>query len=57
MKQADTSVLSVLNNLFNPLSKRRVKELAMSEDDEGRYSVRLSQEVEASGRQNAIATG
>jgi chromosome transmission fidelity protein 18 len=57
MKQADSSLNTVLNNLFNPLSRKRVKELGMGEEDEGRYVARLSREVDGSGRESSIATG
>jgi len=57
MKEADSSVHSVLNNLFNPLTRKRVKELAMGEEEEGKYVARLSREVEGSGRENSIASG
>jgi chromosome transmission fidelity protein 18 len=57
MKQADTSINSVLNNLFNPLTRKRVKELAMGEEEESRYVARLSREVEGSGKESSIASG
>ena len=57
MKQADTSLNSVLNNLFNPLTRKRIKELAMGEEEEAKYVARLSREVDGSGRENSIASG
>ncbi|CAA7271466.1 unnamed protein product [Cyclocybe aegerita] len=57
MKEADTNYISVLNNLFTPLSKKRVKELALTDEDEARFVSRLSGEVEASGRESNIASG
>ncbi|KAF9014074.1 P-loop containing nucleoside triphosphate hydrolase protein [Cyathus striatus] len=57
MKEAETSVLTILNNLFSPMTKKRVKELGMNEEEEGRYVARLSHEVDGSGRENSIATG
>lgn len=57
MKEADSSVISVLNSIFNPLSKKRVKELALTDDEESRYVARLSHEIEGSGRESGIATG
>lgn len=57
MNHADTSLSSVLNNLFNPLTRKRVKELAMSEEEEGKYVARLGREVDGSGRENSIASG
>ena len=57
MKETDTSLNSVLNNLFSPLSKKRVKELAMGEEEEGRYVARLAQEIDESGKESSIALG
>ncbi|RDB21482.1 Chromosome transmission fidelity protein 18 [Hypsizygus marmoreus] len=57
MKEAETSLNTVLNNLFNPLTRKRVKELAMGEEEEGRFVSRLSREIEASGRESSIALG
>lgn len=57
MKEAETSIVSVLNNLFNPLTKKRVKELAMGEEEETKYVARLSREVDGSGRESGVAVG
>ncbi|KAG5653696.1 hypothetical protein H0H81_011276 [Sphagnurus paluster] len=57
MKEADASLNTVLNNLFNPLTKKRVKELALTEEEEGRYVARLSREIDGSGRESSIALG
>jgi chromosome transmission fidelity protein 18 len=57
MKEADATVNSVVNNLFNPLSRKRVKELALSDEEEARYVLRLSREIESSGRDSTIASG
>lgn len=57
MKGADTSYLSILNNIFSPLSKKRVKELGMTDEEEGKYVTRLSREIESSGKENSIASG
>ncbi|KAG5645600.1 hypothetical protein DXG03_005738 [Asterophora parasitica] len=57
MKEADTSLSTVLNDLFNPLTKKRVKELALTEEEEGRYVARLSREIDGSGRESSIALG
>ncbi|KIK59483.1 hypothetical protein GYMLUDRAFT_227055 [Collybiopsis luxurians FD-317 M1] len=56
MKEADNSVLSALNSLFTPLSKRRVQELGL-EEHEARYVSRLSHEIDACGKDSAIAIG
>jgi chromosome transmission fidelity protein 18 len=57
MKVADINYLAVLNNLFSPLSKKRVKELGMTDDEEGKYVSRLSREIEGSGKESNIASG
>lgn len=57
IKGGDTNYLSIINNLFSPLSKKRVKELGMTDEEEGRYVARLSREIEGSGRESSIASG
>lgn len=57
MKEGDVSVLSVVNSIFSPLTKKRVKELAMTEEQESKYVGRLSHEIESSGKDAAIANG
>ncbi|KAK0239840.1 P-loop containing nucleoside triphosphate hydrolase protein [Armillaria nabsnona] len=57
MKEAEMSVISALNDLFSPLSKRRVKELGMGDEEESRYVGRLSRVVESCGRDSSIAIG
>ncbi|KAF5315882.1 hypothetical protein D9611_004969 [Ephemerocybe angulata] len=57
MKEAEHSVQVVLNNLFSPLSKKRVKELGLTEQDEAKYVSRLYHDIDGSGRESAIATG
>lgn len=57
MKEADSSITSVVNSLFNPMSRKRVKELAMGDEDEARYVGRLSREVDGSGRESSVAIG
>ncbi|KDR73607.1 hypothetical protein GALMADRAFT_251349 [Galerina marginata CBS 339.88] len=57
MKEEDTTVQSVLNNLFTPLTKKRVKELGLTDDEEGRYVARLTREIDGSGRENTVASG
>jgi chromosome transmission fidelity protein 18 len=57
MKEADASIMSVLNDLFTPLSKRRVKELALTEEEQGQYTSRLSREVDSCGKDSALAVG
>ncbi|KAJ7157004.1 P-loop containing nucleoside triphosphate hydrolase protein [Mycena crocata] len=57
MKEADSSLVSVLNSLFTPLTRKRVKELALTEVEESKYVGRLSREVDGCGRENSIAVG
>ena len=57
MKEADASSSAVLNSLFAPLPKRRVKELGLSEEAERRYVGRLSADLDASGTLDKIAIG
>ncbi len=57
MKEGDGSFTTVLGNLFAPLSKKRVKDLAMNELDESRYVSRLSRDLEASDSLDKIAWG
>ena len=57
MKETDSTVQSVLNNLFSPLQKKRVREMGLTEEEEARYVGRLSHEVGGAGRDAAIASG
>ncbi len=57
MKEAEMSVISTLNDLFSPLSKRRVKELGMGDEEESRYVGRLSRVVDSCGKDSSIAIG
>ncbi|TFK54597.1 P-loop containing nucleoside triphosphate hydrolase protein [Heliocybe sulcata] len=57
MKEADTSMTSVLNDLFSPMSKKRVKEAGLTEEEETRYVDRLSREVDGSGSTDKVAMG
>ncbi|KAL4266142.1 AAA+ ATPase domain-containing protein [Pleurotus pulmonarius] len=56
-READNTISSVLNSLFSPMTRKRVKELGLTEDQEGRYISRLSQEIDAVGKESSIATG
>ncbi|KAJ7905842.1 hypothetical protein B0H14DRAFT_2661855 [Mycena olivaceomarginata] len=55
MKEAETSLISVLNSLFTPLTRKRVKELGLTEAEETKYVGRLSREVDGCGRESSIA--
>ncbi|KAJ7219569.1 P-loop containing nucleoside triphosphate hydrolase protein [Mycena pura] len=57
MKEAETSLVSVINGLFTPLTQKRVKELGMTEVEESKYVVRLSREIDGCGRESSIAVG
>lgn len=57
IKENDSSFTTTLGNLFAPLSKKRVKELGLTESDELRYVSRLSADVDASGSIDRVATG
>ncbi|TFK76193.1 P-loop containing nucleoside triphosphate hydrolase protein [Pluteus cervinus] len=57
MKESETSITSILNDLFSPLSKKRVKELGLTEEEEGHYVSRLCHDIDACGRDISIAIG
>ncbi|KAF7311473.1 AAA domain-containing protein [Mycena kentingensis (nom. inval.)] len=57
MKESETSLMTVLNSLFTPMTRKRVLELGLNEKEEKRYVGRLSREVEACGREISVATG
>ena len=57
MKEAETSVTSVLGSLFSPLPKRRARELGLSEAQEHKYVGRLSRDIDGNGSLDKIAIG
>jgi chromosome transmission fidelity protein 18 len=57
MKEADSSTISVLNSMFAPMARKRVKELGMGEEEESKYIGRLSREIESINNPSTIATG
>ncbi|GJJ12562.1 hypothetical protein Clacol_006805 [Clathrus columnatus] len=57
MKTAETSLSIILNDLFAPLSRRRVLEMGLSEAQELRFVSRLSQDIDVSGTLNKVAIG
>lgn len=57
MKEADSSTNAVLNNLFCPMTRKRVKELGIGDEEEARYVERLSREVDCTGKESTIAIG
>ncbi|KAI9069979.1 P-loop containing nucleoside triphosphate hydrolase protein [Trametes sanguinea] len=56
MKEAEASQMTVLNDLFAPVSRKRAKELGIRED-EARFVSRLSREVEGCGSMDKVALG
>jgi len=57
MKEADTNYVTILNNMFSPLSKKQVQEMGLTDEEESRYVTRLSREIDGSGRESNIASG
>lgn len=55
MKEGDSSVNAVMNDLFAPLSRRRARE--MDDADAMRYVSRLSRAIEALNNPAIIANG
>ncbi|KAG2747917.1 P-loop containing nucleoside triphosphate hydrolase protein, partial [Suillus brevipes Sb2] len=57
MKEGDTTATSVINEIFAPLSRKRVKELGMGEEEEARYVNRPSHTMEGLNNSASIANG
>ena len=57
MKEADASQISVLNDLFRPLQRKRVKDLGMTEGEESKYVGRLARTIESTGAPEKVALG
>ena len=57
MKEGDTTIIAVMNDIFSPLSKKRVKDLGMTEDEESKFVARLSRLIDSCGRDSSIAVG
>lgn len=57
MKEAETTNQAVWNDLFLPLSKKRVKDLGMDAVEKEKYVGRLARLVEASGAADKIVGG
>ena len=57
MKEADASQISVLNDLFCPMQKKRVKDLGMTEGEESKYVGRLARTIESTGAPDKVALG
>ena len=57
VKESETSVQSVWTDIFQPLSKKRVKNMGISEEEEKRYVSRLVRAVEGSGNFDKVVLG
>lgn len=57
MKEGDVTATAVLNEIFAPLSRKRMRELAMGDMEEARYVNRLSRAIEALNNHPNIANG
>lgn len=57
MKENEATMQDVWNDLFIPMAKKRVKDLGMTEEDEGRYVSRLSRLIGATGNTEKVVIG
>lgn len=57
LKEAETNYISVLNDLFCPMSKKRVQDLGFGELEEAKYVDRLCRELEGCGALDRVALG
>ena len=57
MKEADVTLSSVMADIFEPMSKRRTKDLGLTELEESKYVTRLSRTIDAFGAFDKVATG
>ena len=57
MKETETTIQAVWNDIFLPLSKKRVKELALSDLEKDKYVNRLARLVESSGTMDKVMLG
>ena len=57
MKEADSTITAVLNEIFVSSSRRRAKDLTMGEEEASRYVSRLSRSIEALNNPASIANG
>ncbi|KAH7889597.1 P-loop containing nucleoside triphosphate hydrolase protein [Phlebopus sp. FC_14] len=57
MKEADTTIMAVLNEIFAPLSRKRVRDLVAGGEEEGRYVNRLTRAIEGLNNSTGIANG
>lgn len=57
MKEADASQTSVLNDIFCPLQRKRMKDLGMTEEAGSRYVGRLARSIDSTGVPDKLAIG
>lgn len=57
MKEGEVTATAVLNEMFAHLSRKRIRELAISGMEETRYVNRLSRAIEALNNYPNIANG
>ncbi|KAG8885565.1 hypothetical protein FRB97_000473 [Tulasnella sp. 331] len=57
MKEAETTNQAVWNDIFLPMSKKRVKDLGLNDVEKEKYVGRLTRMIEASGAPDKIMTG
>ncbi|KAG8905214.1 hypothetical protein FRB99_000483 [Tulasnella sp. 403] len=57
MKEAETTAQAVWNDIFSPMSKKRTKDLGLTDDEQGRYVQRLTKMLEACGTMDKIMLG
>lgn len=58
MKESESTLMGVVNDLFAPLSRKRLGELGLSEEmGMTRYVGRLAGTVGGSGREGGVALG
>lgn len=57
MDKSDSSINSVMNSLFTPLSRKRAQELAIGEEAQSKYVARLYHEIDGVDQTSKVATG
>lgn len=57
IKEADQSFISVLSDIFSPLSKSRVKDFGLTTEEAACYVGRISRGIEGTGNMDKVALG
>ncbi|KAG9010130.1 hypothetical protein FRB93_004792 [Tulasnella sp. JGI-2019a] len=57
MKEAETTNQAVWNDIFIPMSKKRIKDLGLNDVEKGKYVSRLTRMIEATGAPDKIMAG